>query len=127
VSEPVWVNRTALLLLHEESLAEFGGSAGLRDEGLFESALERAHHRWTYEPGSTIAQLAACYSFGLTKNHPMVDGNKRVGFLALGIFLLMNGRRLVAERAEAVVVMEDVASGRLDECGLAAWVESHSE
>jgi death-on-curing protein len=127
VIEPVWVNRAALLLLHEESLATFGGSMGLRDEGLLESALERAHHRWTYQPASTIAELAACYGFALTKNHPMVDGNKRLGFLALGIFLLMNGRQLLADRAEAVIVMEDVASGKLDESGLAAWVESHSE
>ena len=125
MSEPVWVNRRALLLLHAESLAAFGGSSGMRDEGLFESALERARMRWTYEPESSITQLAACYGFGLAKNHALLDGNKRLAFLAIGVFLRVNGYRLVADRAEAVVVMEDVAAGRLDERGLAAWLQIH--
>ena len=124
MSEPVWVNRRALLLLHAESLAEFGGSSGMRDEGLFESALERARMRWTYEPESSIAELAACYGFGLAKNHAMLDG-KRLGFLAIGVFLRANGFRLAADRAEAVMVMEDVAAGRMDERGLAAWIRTH--
>lgn len=124
--KPVWVNRRALLLLHGESLAEFGGSPGMRDEGLFESALERARMRWTYGPGSSIAELAACYGFGLAKNHAMLDGNKRLAFLAIGVFLRANGYRLVADRAEAVVVMEDVAAGRLDERGLAEWIRTHA-
>ena len=123
--EPAWVNRRALLLLHAESLAEFGGSSGMRDEGLFESALERARMRWTYEPKSSIPDLAACYGFGLAKNHAMVDGNKRLAFLALGVFLRVNGYRLIAGRAEAVVVMEDAAAGRLDEQALAAWIQTH--
>jgi death-on-curing protein len=127
MSEPVWVNRRALLLLHSESLADFGGSSGLRDEALFESALERSRMRWNYKPESSIAELAACYGFGLTKNHPMMDGNKRLGFLAMGVFLRMNGYRLVADRAEAVLVMEGVAAGKLDERGLAAWIEAHAE
>lgn len=125
MSEPVWVNRRALLLLHAESLAEFGGSPGMRDEGLFESALERARMRWTYQPESSIAELAACYGFGLAKNHPMFDGNKRLGFLAIGVFLRVNGYRLVADLAEAVVVMEDVAAGRIEERALAAWIQTH--
>jgi death-on-curing protein len=106
-------------------LAEFGGSPGMRDEGLFESALERARMRWTYEPKSSIPELAACYGFGLAKNHALLDGNKRLGFLAIGVFLRVNGYRLAADRAEAVVVMEDVAAGRLDERGLAAWIKTH--
>jgi death-on-curing protein len=125
VREPVWVNRRALLLLHAESLTEFGGSSGMRDEGLFDSAVERARMRWTYAPKSSIAELAACYGFGLAKNHALVDGNKRIAFLAIGIFLRTNGYRLVADRAEAVVVMEDVAAGRLDEHGLGAWIAAH--
>jgi death on curing protein len=125
MSEPIWVNRRALLLLHAESLAEFGGSAGMRDQGLFESALERARMRWNYKPESSLAELAACYGFGLAKNHALLDGNKRLGFLAIGIFLRVNGYRLAADRAEAVVVMEDVAAGRLDERGLAAWIQAH--
>ena len=117
------MNRRALLLLHTESLARFGGSPGMRDEGLFESALERARMRWTDESRSSIPELAACYGFALTKNHALLDGNKRLGFLAIGVFLRVNGYRLVAGRAEAVVVMEDVAAGRLDERGLAAWIQ----
>ena len=125
MSEPVWVNRRALLLLHAESLAEFGGSSGMRDQGLFESALERARMRWTYAPASSIPELAACYGFGLSKNHAMMDGNKRLGFLAIGVFLRANGYRLVADFADAVLVMEDVAAGRPDEQGLAAWIQPH--
>ena len=125
MNEPVWVNRRALLLLHAESLAEFGGSSGMRDEGLFESALERARMRWAYQPESSIPELAACYGFGLAKSHAMLDGNKRLGFLAIGVFLRANGYRLSADRTEAVVVMEDVAAGRLDERGLAAWIQNH--
>ena len=125
MSKPVWVSRRALLLLHAESLAEFGGSPGMRDEGLFESALERARMRWTYQPKASLAGLAACYGFGLAKNHAMVDGNKRIAFLAMGVFLRMNGYRLVADRSEAVVVMEDVAAGRLEEPLLAAWMKDH--
>lgn len=129
MSEPVWVNPRALLLLHAESLAEFGGSSGMRDEGLCEvceSALQRARMRWTYEPESSIPELAARYGFGLAKNHAMLDGNKRLAFLAIGVFLRANGYRLAADRAEAVVVMEDVAAGRLDERGLAAWIQTHA-
>lgn len=125
MSEPVWVNRRALLLLHAESLAEFGGSPGMRDEGLFESALERARMRWTYQPESSMAELAACCGFGLVKNHAMLDGNKRLGFVAIGVFLRVNGYRLITDRAEAVVVMEDVAAGRLDERALMAWIQTH--
>jgi len=125
MSEPVWVNRRALLLLHAESLAEFGGSSGMRDEGLFESALERARMRWNYQPASSIAELAACYGFGLAKNHALLDGNKRLGFLAIGVFLRVNGYRLVVGPAEAVMVMEGVAAGRLDERALAAWIQAH--
>ena len=125
MSEPVWVNRRALLLLHAESLAEFGGSSGMRDQGLFESALERARMRWTYERESSIAELAACYGFGLAKNRAMLDGNKQLAFLAIGVFLRANGYPLEANRVEAVVVMEDVAAGRLDERGLAAWLQTN--
>lgn len=125
MSEPVWVNRRALLLLHAESLAEFGGSPGMRDEGLFESALEGAPMRWKRKPERSIAQLAARYAFGLAKNHAMLVGNKRLGFLAIGVFLRANGYRLASDRAEAVVAMEDVAAGQLDERALAAWIQIH--
>jgi death-on-curing protein len=97
----------------------------MRDEGLFGSALERARMRWTYKPESSIPELAACYGFGLTKNHAMLDGNKRLAFLAIGIFLRANGYRLNADRAEAVVVMEDLAAGRIGEGELTVWIQNH--
>ena len=112
------------MLLHDESLAEHGGAAGLRDEGLFDSALARPLNLAAYgEPDA--ADLAASYGVGLAKNHAFVDGNKRAAFLAVGMFLLLNGQRLVATQAEATVVMLDVASGDLGEPAFAAWLRQH--
>ena len=95
-----WIDKRALLLLHDESLAEHGGAAGLRDEGLLESALAGPQHRASYG-NPDLAELAAAYGVGLGKNHPFIDGNKRVAFLAVGVFLALNGQRLVATQAEA--------------------------
>ncbi len=119
---PRWVAKKALLLLHEESLAEFGGARGLRDEGLFESALARPENVQAYNPECTLADLAAAYTYGLAKNHAFVDGNKRVAFLALGLFLAINGQRLKADQLDAINTMLAVASGELDEKGLSAWI-----
>ena len=119
-----WVGRKALELLHDESLAEHGGAPGLRDEGLFESALARPLNLAAYGQPD-VADLAAAYGVGLAKNHPFVDGNKRVAFLAVGLFLALNGRRLVATQAEATLTMLDVAAGALEEAGFAAWLREH--
>lgn len=119
-----WVNRTALELLHDESLAEHGGAPGLRDVGLFESALARPVNLAAYGQPD-LAALAASYGVGLAKNHPFVDGNKRVAFLATGLFLLLNGHRLVATQAEATLTMLAVAAGTLDEAAFAAWIRAH--
>lgn len=119
-----WVDRKALELLHDESLAEHGGAPGLRDEGLLESALARPLNLAAYGRPD-IADLAAAYGVGLAKNHPFVDGNKRVAFLAVGMFLALNGRRLVATQADATLTMLDVASGTLDEPAFAAWLREH--
>ncbi len=97
-----WVDRKALELLHDESLAEHGGAPGLRDEGLLESALARPLNLAAYGRPD-IADLAAAHGVGLAKNHPFVDGNKRVAFLAVGMFLALNGRRLVATQADATL------------------------
>ena len=119
-----WVQRAALELLHDESLAEHGGAPGLRDEGLFESALARPRNRAAY--GSPdVADLAASYGVGLAKNHPFVDGNKRVAFLATGLFLMLNGHRLVVGQAEATLTMLSVAAGTLSEPDFAAWIRAH--
>ncbi len=119
-----WIDRRALLLLHDESIAEHGGAAGIRDQGLLESALARPLNVAAYgEPD--LADLAASYGVGLAKNHAFVDGNKRAAFLAVGLFLALNGHRLVASQAEATLTMLDVAAGVIDEATFAAWLRDH--
>jgi death-on-curing protein len=116
-----WVDRKLLVLLHDESLAMHGGASGIRDEGLLESALARAANLANYgEPD--FADLAACYAFGLAKNHPFVDGNKRAAFLSVGLFLGLNGYRLTASQAEATVAVFGLAAGEIDEPTFAAWL-----
>ena len=119
-----WIDKPALCLLHDESLSEHGGSAGLRDEGLLESALARPQHLEVYGQPD-LADLAAAYGVGLAKNHPFVDGNKRAAFLAVGIFLALNGQRLVATQAEAALAMLGVASGEIEEAAFAAWLRAN--
>jgi death-on-curing protein len=119
-----WIDQRALCLLHDESLAEHGGAAGLRDAGLLESALARPQHLSTYG-NPDVADLAAAYGVGLAKNHAFVDGNKRAAFLAVGVFLALNGYRLAATQAEATLTMLAVASGDLDDAGFAAWLRAH--
>lgn len=119
-----WISKQALLLLHGESLAEHGGGAGLRDEGLLDSALARPANLAAH--GTTdIAELAASYGFGVARNHPFVDGNKRAAFLAIGQFLYLNGYQLKARQADATLTMLAVAAGELPEDALAAWLREH--
>ena len=125
-AEPRWISKKALLLLHEESLAEFGGARGLRDEGLLDSALARPRNTHAYHAESTVADLAASYAYGLAKNHAFVDGNKRAAFLSIGLFLAVNGYRLKADQVDAIQTMLAVAGGELDEQGLSAWIAEHS-
>lgn len=119
-----WINRQVLLLLHDESLAEHGGSSGLRDEGLLDSALARPLNLALYEQPD-IADLAASYGVALAKNHAFVDGNKRVAFLAVGLFLSINGYRLAATQVEATLTMLNVAAGDIKEAAFAVWIRSH--
>ena len=120
-----WIDRRALELLHDESLAEHGGAAGLRDEGLLESALARPLNLAAYREPDVHA-LAAAYGVGLAKNHPFVDGNKRAAFLAVGLFLALNRWRLTAPQADATLTMLAVASGQMDEDTFARWLRQHS-
>jgi death on curing protein len=120
-----WLDRRALLLLHAESLAEHGGSEGLRDEGLLESALARPENRVAYGTPD-VADLAASYGFGLARNHPFIDGNKRAAFLAVGLFLHLNGYRLSATQAEATLTMLALAAGEITEAEFAAWLRDHA-
>ena len=121
-----WIDRRALLLLHDESIAEHGGAPGIRDDGLFESAMARPLNLVAYGQPD-VAELAAAYGVGLAKNHAFVDGNKRVALLAVGLFLALNGQRLVTTQAQATVVMLDVAAGVMDEASLATWLRAHTQ
>ena len=119
-----WISKRALLLLHDESLAQHGGASGIRDDGLLESALARPENLLAY--GSPdLAELAASYAYGLAKNHPFVDGNKRAAFLATGLFLALNGQRLVVAQAEATVMVLDLAAGEITEAAFADWLRAH--
>ena len=120
-----WIDKQVLLLLHDESLAEHGGSSGMRDEGLLDSALARPLNLNAYGKPD-FAALAASYAVGLAKNHPFVDGNKRAAFLALGLFLYMNGYRLTASQPAATVTMLAVAAGEINEDELAEWIRQHA-
>jgi death on curing protein len=124
--EPRWISKKALLLLHEESLSEFGGARGLRDEGLLDSALARPRNAYAYNPAATIAELAASYGYGVAKNHAFVDGNKRAAFLSIGLFLAINGYRLTASQVDAIETMLAVAAGTITEPALALWIAQHS-
>ena len=119
-----WINKQALFLLHDESLAEHGGAAGLRDEGLLDSALARPLNLDAYGTPD-FADLAASYAIGLAKNHGFVDGNKRAAFLATGLFLHLNGYRLSVSQVDATLTMLAVAAGTLDEASFAAWLRAH--
>ncbi len=115
------MSRRALELLHDESLAEHGGAAGIRDENLLESALARAQNLANYgEPD--FAQLAAAYGYSLAKNYPFVDGNKRAAFLGTGLFLALNGYRLTATQRDATLTMLALAAGEITEDAFAQWV-----
>ena len=121
-----WIERRALELLHDESLATHGGASGVRDEGLLESALARLLNLAAY--GSPeVWELAASYGVGLAKNHAFVDGNKRAAFLAVGLFLALNGYRLTAPQADATLTMLAVAAGQMDDAALARWLRQHSQ
>lgn len=124
MSQWTWINHKVLLLLHEESLAEHGGASGLRDEGLLDSALARPLNLALYGQPD-LADLAASYGIGLAKNHAFIDGNKRVAFLAVGLFLSIHGCRLVATQAQATLTMLSVAAGEMDETAFADWIRRH--
>lgn len=113
--------------IHVSQIREHGGSHGPRDANLLESALVRPKNRLRYAPESDLFELAAAYGFGLIRNHPFTDGNKRTGLACAAVFLLVNGWELRAEEPEAVVVIRDIASGELGEAELVAWLRQRSE
>ena len=120
----VWLNAQVMHAVHEEQLAEHGGGSGVRDEGLFESALSRPLNLAAYgEPD--VAALAAAYGYGLARNHPFVDGNKRTAFVAVELFLALNGWDLLADDAQCVLTMLALDAGDLGEDEFAHWLRTH--
>jgi death on curing protein len=123
--EPRWLDRIAVDAIHHEQIHEHGGLAGVRDENALESALARPRQEWHYAPKTDIAVLAAAYGFGLARNHPCRDGNKRIAFLAVYTFLGMNDWELTASEADVVTEFLALAAGHITEDDLAAWIRRH--
>jgi death on curing protein len=123
-TEPTWLTVADVTAMHGEQLAVFGGPAGTRDQGMLESAVGRPQNRWLSEqPG--LAELAACYAFGIARNHPFVDGNKRAAFATMMVFLRINGIAFAPAQEQATVMMLDLAAGTVDEEGLTRWIRDN--
>ncbi|MDO9050513.1 MAG: type II toxin-antitoxin system death-on-curing family toxin [Methylotenera sp.] len=121
----LWLDATILYAVHDEQLVEHGGISGVRDIGMFESALSRAPNLAAYgEPD--FAELAAAYGFGLAKNHPFLDGNKRTAFVAVELFLRLNGYVLSADDSTCILTMLALAAGDIDEANFASWIRQNS-
>lgn len=125
MKEPVWLRREWVDALHFQQLKRFGGLYGTRDEGAIDSALSRARNLWAYAEAREPATLAAAYGYGLTRGHGYSDGNKRVGFVAMAVFLELEGWSLNAPETEVVTLMRGVAAGEVAERELADWVREH--
>jgi death on curing protein len=124
--QPTWLSRVVVDAIHNDQLREHGGLPGVRDENVLESALARAHQKWHYADPTDVPTLAAAYAFGLVKNHPYRDGNKRIGFLAMLTFLGLNGYDFSATDAEVVTEILALADGTVSEEALANWIREHS-
>ncbi len=120
-----WLLTSAVLAMHKAQIAEHGGSDGVRDRGLLESALARPRNLPAYQPESDLASLAASYAYGIAKNHPFVDGNKRTALVATRTFLALNGCELTATREEKYLTFISLADGGLSEEELAEWLREH--
>ena len=119
--EPIWITYEQAIAIHSRQLRRFGGAAGLRDEGMLRSALERPINKWTYEQ-APLAELAAAYAFGLAKNHAFVDGNKRIAFMAMMVFLRRNGVVFAPDPAQATTIILALAAGEVSEESLIRWI-----
>lgn len=120
----VWIEETVILALHEEHLAEHGGAVGIRDRGLLESALCRPQHLAHYGKAD-LAALAAAYGFGIARNHPFMDGNKRTALTVTELFLVLNGQELIADDASCVTTLLSLAAGELPEKAFADWIRDN--
>ena len=124
MNEPRWLTLDDIEDIHAEQLALFGGPAGIRDRGALESALGRPMNRWHYE-NADMAELAAAYAFGIARNHPFVDGNKRTAFAALMVFLRLNRIPFAPPPPDATAAMMALAAGDIDEAGFARWIAAN--
>lgn len=127
MNEPTWVLDEIVLAIHNMVLAEHGGGEGVRDKTLLDSALDRAPQKFAYDSEVTLFDLAAAYSFGVAKNHPFVDGNKRTAFMIGTIFLEINGYELIATEAEATSIFEGLAGDEISEQELSTWFEQNTQ
>ncbi|MFZ0593933.1 MAG: type II toxin-antitoxin system death-on-curing family toxin [Bryobacteraceae bacterium] len=125
MKEPGWIRKDTVYAIHDAQLAEHGGSDGVRDAGLIESALARAQNAYAYNKRASVSELAAAYCYGLAKNHGFVDGNKRVAAVVCELFLELNGYRLTAGDADWLTVMLALADGSLEEAALAEWLKAN--
>jgi len=121
MSEPEWLTVTMTVAIHDEQLAIHGGLAGMRDGALLESALDRPRNKWVYE-NAELPELAAAYGYGIAKNHPFVDGNKRTSLLAIYTFLGINGIDFIVAEADAAAMIFALAAGEVSEESLARWI-----
>ena len=122
--EPLWITYEQAIAIHSRQLRRFGGAAGLRDEGMLRSALERPVNKWRYE-GAELADLASAYGFGLAKNHAFIDGNKRIAFMAMRIFLLKNDIAFSPDPAHATAIILALAAGEVSEESLTRWLRDN--
>ena len=122
MKDPVWLDRLIIETIHSDQVRVHGGLPGIHDENAFESALGRPLNRWAYDSGSDLTELAAAYGYGLISSRPFNDGNKRVGFLAMYVFLGLNGLEIEADETEVVDFIVAVAAGRCGEEELADWL-----
>ena len=127
MKEPAWLDRQSIILLQAESLAQHGGSSGIRDAGLLDSALARPLNKWSYNSEVDLAALAAAYGFGLARNHAFVDGNKRIAFIATALFLRLNGYRLASAPLDEIQTILSLAAGELSEESFAVWIRNHTK
>lgn len=127
MSEPAWIDKRDALALHDRLLALEGGSPGVRDEGLLESALARPRQLYAYGEKASAIEMATAYMAGIVRNHPFVDGNKRTGFVIGVLFLELNGYRFTASEESAAQAVLNLAAGTLDEAGLAAWMRANAK
>ncbi len=119
-AEPIWLDTRDATAVHDRQLAEHGGGVGLRDAGLLESALTRPVNRWNYGEDDP-AELAAAYAFGVARNHPFIDGNKRTAWVLARLFLAVNGHKLAFTAEDAIRMMLALAAGELEEDGVSVW------